>query len=220
MIVGLTGGIATGKSSISAALVELGAYLIDADVIAREVVAPGTEGLRQIVNTFGAMYVQRDGSLHRDRLGQLVFQDEEARNKLNEIVHPLVRAEMWRRARDYVGKDASRIAILDVPLLIEGGTHRQVDVTVLVYASAVEQLKRLMKRNGLDEVNASRRIAAQISIEEKRAYADILVNNQGEEREVPRLAHTLYQHLKYLAKKGAQVDGKFDRSVVQPFVIQ
>ncbi len=220
MIVGLTGGIATGKSSISTTLVQRGVYLVDADVIAREVVEPGTRGLRAIVEVFGAQYLHADGRLDREKLGQFIFCDEKARLQLNQIVHPLVREEMWLRANRYVGNDATRIAILDVPLLIEGGTHRLVDVTVLIYAPPAQQLIRLMKRNGYDEGTAHTRIAAQLSIEEKRAHADVIVENSGDEKEVPRLARELYRHLENVAQAGVREDGKFDRSVVQDFVIQ
>lgn len=205
---------------MSTALVQLGAFLVDADVIAREVVQPGTHGLRAVVEAFGEEYLQADGQLNRERLGQYIFQHKTARLQLNGIVHPLVREEMWRQAHHYVKQDASRIAILDVPLLIEGGTHRLVDVTVLVFAPQHAQLYRLMKRNGFDEEEAQRRIAAQLSMEEKRAQSDVIVDNSGNESEVTRLACELYEYLKNLARDGARSDGTFDRSVVRPFVIQ
>lgn len=215
MIVGLTGGIATGKSTVSSLLQAKGLPVIDADVLAREVVAPGTKGLAQIVAAFGREYLQEDGSLDRLRLGATVFADEAMRLQLNAIVHPLVRSEMWRRAHAIVGNSPERIAILDVPLLIEGGTHTVVDVTVLVYAPADVQLARLMARNGLTEAQAHARIAAQWSIEEKRALADIVLDNSGPLTECERLAETLCDRLFELAHSGARMEGVFDKSVVK-----
>lgn len=215
VIVGLTGGIATGKSSISERLAAKGFLVIDADLIAREVVAPGTDGLREIIAAFGRDYLTENGGLNRDRLGELVFSDSIKRNRLNQIVHPRVRAEMWRRARDYVREDPARIAILDVPLLIEGGTHGLVDVTVVIYAPVPIQRMRLMKRNSLSFEAADRRIAAQMDIESKLQVSDIAVYNIGPENDLDRLADALAAELHRLAADGARADATFDRSVVR-----
>lgn len=214
MIVGLTGGIATGKSSISSLLARDGFPVIDADVIAREVVRPGTDGLREIARAFGESFIRPDGTLDRARLGERVFADKSSREVLNAIVHPRVRAEMWRRALEEVQDDAARAVILDVPLLIEGGTHRKVDVTVLVYAPASVQRVRLMNRNGFTPEEADRRIRAQMDIEQKRAVADLVVHNTGEMGELGRLAGLLAAELRRLAAEGARPGGRFDRSAV------
>lgn len=220
MIVGLTGGIATGKSTVSENLVAAGFRVFDADQYAREVVAPGSEGLREIVAAFGAEYLQPDGSLDRAKLGVAIFANSEWRARLNEITHPRVRAAMWRHAREFVDGVSKRIAILDVPLLMEGGTHIVVDVTVLVYATAEQQLARLIERNGLSAEIAKARMDAQWPIEHKRELADIIVDNSGPISEVPRLTRQLIACLEELAERGAQADGTFDKSVVIPVEIQ
>jgi len=220
MIVGLTGGIATGKSTMTTLLREQGLAVIDADQIAREVVAPGTDGLAEIVSAFGTSYLRTDGGLDRERLGNAVFADEGMRLKLNAIVHPRVRAQMWRQAREIVEDDASRIAILDVPLLMEGGTHTVVDVTVLVFAPEDVQRTRLMARSGLSDAHARARIAAQWPIERKRELAQIVVDNSGPMTETPRLALALTSLLTDLAHRGARPGGVFDVSVVEKRVIR
>ncbi len=214
MIVGLTGGIATGKSTFSAELRRLGFLVLDADETAREVTAPGSEALAQIVETFGEEFVLETGELDRERMGELVFSDAEQRQRLNEIVHPKVRDRMWEQAREHVKGDATRIVVLDVPLLIEGGTHKLVDVTVLVYVPESLQQARLMQRHGWDEETARRRMDAQLSIEEKRAVADVVLDNSGTPDEVPELSARLVEILKRWAGQGARWDGTFDRSVV------
>lgn len=219
MIVGLTGGIASGKSSIARQLIRLGFFIIDADVLAREVVQPGTDGLREVIAAFGEQYVEPDGTLDRQQLGALIFSDPDARARLNGIVHPRVREAMWRKAEAYAGMDARRVAVLDIPLLFEVGAHTLIDVTVLVYAPVPLQLARLMKRNGLNEHEAALRIEAQMDIEEKRRMSDVIVENVGEEETVPRLAEELGNVLRTMAVDGARVQGTFDRSVVTKAVI-
>ncbi len=214
MIVGLTGGIASGKSSISSQLARMDFLVIDADVLAREVVQSGTDGLQEVISTFGEQYVGPDGNLDRERLATLIFSDPEARARLNGIIHPRVREAMREKAEEYTKMDARRVAVLDVPLLFEVGTHTLVDVTVLVYAPVPMQLSRLMKRNGLDEHAARQRIGAQMDIEEKRRMADVIVENVGKEDNVPRLAEALGDVLRTMAADGARADGSFDRSHV------
>ncbi|MHB1629543.1 MAG: dephospho-CoA kinase [Bacilli bacterium] len=220
MIVGLTGGIASGKSSISNQLARMEFLIIDADVLAREVVQPGTDGLREILAAFGEQYAGADGTLDRERLGALIFSDPEARARLNGIVHPRVREAMREKAEEYTMTDARRVAVLDVPLLFEVGTHTLMDVTVLVYAPVPLQLTRLMKRNGLDERAARQRIGAQMDIEEKRRMADVIVENVGKEENVPRLATALGKVLRTMAAEGARADGSFDRAHVGKVTIR
>ncbi len=215
MIVGLTGGIATGKSTFSCVLLELGVYVLDADVIARAVVEPGTEGLRRIVEAFGEGVLQAEGTLDRGKLGSVIFADAQKREILNGIVHPLVRTAMWSQAREYVKGDARRIAVLDIPLLFEGNTQGGADLTVLIYAPLDLQLARLQKRNGFAEEEARRRIAAQLPMEEKLRLADVIVHNTGAEVEVPGLATKLLIHLREVAQVGAESDGTFDKRVVK-----
>ena len=214
MIVGLTGGIATGKSTFSTELQRLGILVLDADQTAREVTAPESEGLAEIIAAFGREYVLETGELDRARMADLVFSDAEQRERLNAIVHPRVRALMWERAREHVKGDATRIVVLDVPLLIEGDTHKLVDVTVLVYVPELVQVVRLMQRHGWDEPTARQRMDAQLSIEEKRAVADVVLDNSGPLEEVPDLAARLAEVLRRWASQGAKWDGTFDRGVV------
>lgn len=220
MIVGLTGGIATGKSTISRALAELGMCVIDADVIARDVVAVGTEGLQELVAQFGREFLTPGGELDRAKLGNVIFADASSRERLNQIIHPRVRAEMWHRARHYVGEDPSRVAILDVPLLIEGGTHTVMDANVLVYAPVDVQLARLMARNGLSEAQARARIDAQWPIDQKRALVDVLVDNSGAIEQVSALAVRLMATLEAWAVSGPGGDGRFGpEHEVRPIVL-
>ena len=179
MIVGLTGGIATGKSTVTSMLRERGAYVVDADVWARKVVEKGSAGLAEIVQAFGSGILQGDGTLNRAALGQIVFQDAEARQRLNDITHPKVRDGMRQETAAYLEKHPDTPIVWDVPLLFEGETRNLVDVTILVYIPEEVQRMRLMSRDGLSEEDANRRISAQMPIEEKRALATYVIDNSG-----------------------------------------
>ncbi|KAI0261405.1 CoaE-domain-containing protein [Gloeopeniophorella convolvens] len=183
LVIGLTGGIATGKSTVSAQLAARGIPIIDADVLAREVVRPGTRALQKIVKTFGPEVLQADGTLDRPKLGAIVFGDEIQRRKLNAIVHPAVRWGMalgvlkcWLRGE--------RVCILDVPLLIESKIYQWVGKVVVVYCSAELQLQRLMKRDGSTREAARARLKAQLPIAEKLGFADIVIDNSGTQAEL------------------------------------
>lgn len=179
MIVGLTGGIATGKSTVTSMLRERGAYVVDADVWARKIVAKGSAGLAEIVQAFGPGILQGDGTLNRAALGQIVFRDAEARQRLNDITHPKVRDGMHKETAAYLEKHPDTPIVWDVPLLFEGETRNLVDVTILVYIPEEVQRMRLMSRDGCSEEEANRRIAAQMPIEEKRALATYVIDNSG-----------------------------------------
>jgi len=173
--VGLTGGIASGKSMVADALAARGAIIIDADVLAREVVEPGTPALAAIIDRFGAQ-VLRDGQIDRARLAQIVFADPHARRDLERIVHPAVRAraaELERAAGD------AAVVVHVIPLLVETGQHEDFDVVVTVDADQETQIQRLMVRNGFTRAEAESRIAAQASREERRRAADVVVDNTG-----------------------------------------
>ncbi|MFF8744280.1 dephospho-CoA kinase [Streptomyces californicus] len=174
--VGLTGGIGAGKSEVSRLLVERGAVLIDSDRIAREVVEPGTPGLAAVVEEFGPDILTEEGTLDRPALGALVFADDQRRAALNAIVHPLVgarAAELERAAPE----DA--VVVHDVPLLTENGLAPFYDLVVVVDASAETQLDRLVTLRGMTESDARARMAAQATREERRAVADLVVDNDG-----------------------------------------
>ncbi|AYL35523.1 dephospho-CoA kinase [Streptomyces fungicidicus] len=172
--VGLTGGIGAGKSEVSRLLVEHGAVLIDADRIAREVVEPGTPGLAAVVDAFGEEILTADGALDRPKLGSLVFADPEKLAVLNAIVHPLVGARS-RELEEAAAVDA--VVVHDVPLLTENGLAPLYDLVIVVDASPETQLDRLVDRRGMTAQDARARMAAQASREERRAIADIVIDN-------------------------------------------
>ncbi|MGW0330725.1 dephospho-CoA kinase [Streptomyces sp. NPDC003011] len=172
--VGLTGGIGAGKSEVSRLLVECGAVLIDADRIAREVVAPGTPGLASVVEAFGPDVLTADGSLDRPRLGSIVFADPDKLAVLNSIVHPLVGARS-RELETAAAEDA--VVVHDVPLLTENGLAPLYDVVVVVDASPTTQLDRLVGLRGMTEADARARMAAQATREKRLEIADIVIDN-------------------------------------------
>ncbi|QRK07635.1 dephospho-CoA kinase [Archangium violaceum] len=177
-IYGLTGGIASGKSTVSRMLSELGAHVLDADVIAREVVEPGTPGLKAVAERFPGV-VGPDGRLDRTALGARVFGDPKERAALNSILHPLIGQQFLLRTHALGAQGVERI-IYDAPLLIENRLHEGMDGVVLVWVPREVQKARLMARDGLDEAAAEARLAAQLPLDEKRQHATWLVDNSGE----------------------------------------
>jgi dephospho-CoA kinase len=173
--IGLTGGIGSGKSTVSRLLAERGAVIIDADVIAREVVEPGTPGLAAVVEAFGPAVLTADGSLDRPALAQVVFGDPEARARLDGIVHPLVRARATELA---AAAPSDAVVVHDVPLLAETGQASTYDLVVVVEADPGTRIARLVQR-GLTAEDARARIAVQATDEERRAIADVLLDNGG-----------------------------------------
>ncbi|MFH8465626.1 dephospho-CoA kinase [Streptomyces sp. NPDC017991] len=172
--VGLTGGIGAGKSEVSRLLVEHGAVLIDADRIAREVVAPGTPGLAAVVDAFGKEVLATDGTLDRPKLGSVVFADPDRLAVLNSIVHPLVGA----RSRELEeAASADSVVVHDVPLLAENGLAKLYDLVIVVDASTRTQLDRLVRLRGMTEEDARARMAAQATREKRREIADVVIDN-------------------------------------------
>ena len=187
--IGLTGGIGSGKSTVSRLLGEHGAVIVDADAIAREVVAPGTQGLAAIVEAFGAAVLAADGSLDRPRLAAVVFADPEARGTLDGIVHPLVRA----RARELeAAAPPGAVVVHDVPLLAETGQGSAYDVVVVVEADPDMRVARLVER-GLTAEDARARIAVQATDEERRAIADVVLDNSGTPEELAQQVERFWQ---------------------------
>lgn len=176
MRVGLTGGVGSGKSTVAGMFSDLGAVIVDADAIAREVVEPGTPGFAAVVERFGARVVRADGSLDRPALAAIVFHDDAQRQALNAIVHPLVGARM---AELMQAAPAGAVVVLDVPLLVENGSAGGFDVVVVVEADLSVRLARLAAR-GMSEDDARERIKAQASDEERRAVADEVIVNNGD----------------------------------------
>ncbi|MFN3198157.1 MAG: dephospho-CoA kinase [Bradymonadia bacterium] len=178
MVIGLTGGIACGKSTVSRLLAEKGARIVDADAVARLVVAPGSEGLSAVVDTFGEGVLEIDGTLNRAALGAIVFDDDTARGRLDGILHPLIAAESMRQLAEAMAAEPP-LVVYDAPLLVEVGRADQFRPLVVVTARPETQLARIMARDGLDADAARARIAAQMPIAEKAALADHVIDNDG-----------------------------------------
>jgi len=174
--IGLTGGIGSGKSAVAQRLAELGAVIIDSDRLAREVVAPGTPGLSEVVGAFGQSVLAPDGSLDRPALGRLVFGDDAARKRLEGIIHPLVRERAASMAAE-APQDA--VVVNDVPLLVEAGLASQYELVVVVFAAEETRIERLMRDRGMSRTEAQSRIAAQATDEQRHAVADIEIHNDG-----------------------------------------
>lgn len=179
MNIGLTGGIATGKSSVSAYLASKGALLIDADVIAREVMMPGHPVLAAAVERFGQAILNEDGTLDRKKLGSIVFQQPEERKALEAITHPAIRREMRERAAAYALQHPDKLVVSDIPLLYESGLEDGFEEVMVVYVPRTVQRDRLMSRDGMTTAQAEARMDVQMDIERKKQLADIVIDNSG-----------------------------------------
>lgn len=177
-IIGLTGGIASGKSTISNMLKNRGFTIVDADIAARTVVEPGKDAYVKVVDAFGKDILMADGSLNRKKLGSIIFHDEDKRELLNSIVHPAVRKQMddWKEAAI---KDGKKTIIYDIPLLFESKLTHLVSKVIVVFVNEKVQLDRLIARNSLSEEEAKARIASQLPLQEKKALADAVIDNNG-----------------------------------------
>ncbi|HIF93217.1 MAG TPA: dephospho-CoA kinase [Myxococcales bacterium] len=200
-ILGLSGGIGSGKSTVTRILAELGATTIDADAIVHEQQAPGQPLLEKLAEAFGADILRPDGSLDREALGAIVFRDEEARTRLGAMMHPPVIAEMGRRAKAAV-EAGDALVVLDIPLLFEGrvngrgsGSSMDFHATVCVWAAREIQIERTTKRDDCDVEEAVRRVAAQLPIDEKRDMADHVIDNTGSVEETRKQVIDLVRHL-------------------------
>ncbi|MFF3101504.1 dephospho-CoA kinase [Viridibacillus arvi] len=176
MIIGLTGSIASGKSTVAEMLKELNLPIIDADLVARVVVEPGTETLKQIVEAFGEEVLQDDGTLNRTKLGDIIFHEPAARKTLNDIIHPAIRQEMLRQ-RDELLENGAKDIVMDIPLLFESRLQHFVEKILVVSVTEETQLKRLMERNNLSEKDAKARISSQLPLSEKEKGADAVIYN-------------------------------------------
>ena len=199
LIVGLTGGVASGKSVVSRILKEEGAYLIDADQIARELVQPRTSAWEELVKVFGKEILQKDGSIHRKQLAAKVFSDPTQRDLLNRTLHPRIKEEMGRRLKAIGQKDPEAIVVIDAPLLVETGDHREMDKVIVVISTEAQQIARLREREGMDQEEARRIMASQIATEEKVKVADFVIRNEGSLEETERRAREVFQELKRIA---------------------
>ena len=191
--VGLTGGIGSGKSEVSKRLAAQGAVVIDADAIAREVVARGTDGLAEVVDAFGKEILRADGELDRPRLGDIVFADPELRGKLNAIIHPRVGARMAELEQ---GAGPGAIVVHDVPLIAENGLAGGYDLVVVVDVPPRIQVERLVRYRGMTREQAQARMAAQASREQRLAIAGIVIDNSGSLAELDRQVGDLWAELR------------------------
>jgi dephospho-CoA kinase len=201
--VGLTGSIAVGKSFISGVLAELGCRVLDADETARDVVTPGSPALLEVVAKFGDSVIKGDGTLDRVALGALVFADADKRSTLNSILHPYIIAQQDERLREWEALDPDGIAIVDAALMIESGGYKRFDKLIVVHCRRDVQLERLMSRDNLNRAEAERRIAAQMPQEEKKKFADYLIDTSDGFESARRRAVDVYGELREeLGKKG------------------
>ncbi|MFD0304817.1 dephospho-CoA kinase [Streptomyces sp. NPDC127119] len=199
--VGLTGGIGAGKSEVSRLLVEHGAVLIDADRIAREVVAPGTPGLAAVIDAFGKEVLAADGTLDRPKLGSIVFADPDRLAVLNSIVHPLVGA----RSRELEeAASADSVVVHDVPLLTENGLAKLYDLVIVVDAATETQLDRLVRLRGMTEADARARMAAQATREKRREIADVVIDNDVPLEELRRRVRDVWADLERRARAAGE----------------
>ena len=193
-LVGLTGGIASGKSTVAAILRRLGASIINADELSREVVQPGQDAWNDIIRSFGSDILQEDTTLDRKKLRTLVFDNPEARKKLEAIVHPRVRALAEKRISELAASGSS-IIVYEVPLLFEGQIHLWLRPVILVASNIETQRKRLLERDHLTELEAQQHLDAQMSLEEKRKLADYIIENDGALEDLEQQVRTVLQKI-------------------------
>ncbi len=205
LIVGVTGGVASGKTTVSKMFEEEGACLLDADRIARELVQPQRPAWKEIIRTFGKDILEQDGTLNRKKLADLVFSNPKQRTLLNAILHPRIKKEMGRRAGQIGRKDPRAVIIFDVPLLVETGFHREVDKVVVVTSKESQQIERLKKRAGMTKEETQRIIASQMALKKKVEVADFVIRNEGSLDATRKRVREVFQELRNIAlqkKKG------------------
>jgi len=202
LLVGLTGGIGTGKSTVARMLEKRGAVVFDADVLARQAVAPGTPGFDQVVERFGPNVLAPGGGLDREALASIVFSDPAARRDLEGIVHPEVRRMFAEGCEEY--RDSDRVVVFSAPLLVETGMHTAFDLLIVVSAPVATQIERLMRDRGMGERDVQARIAAQLPLEAKAEVADILVDNEGTLEDLERRVERVWRDLDAQARAGTR----------------
>lgn len=193
MIIGLTGSIASGKSTVAKMIESYGLPIVDADVVARQVVEPGTPTLKKIAEAFGPEVIAQDGSMDRVKVGSMIFHNEEMRKTLNSIIHPAIREEMLRQRDEFIYFGEKNI-FMDIPLLFESKLEHFVEKIIVVSVKKEVQPQRLMERNGFSEEEANARIATQIPVKEKEQLADAVIHNNGTlEDTAVQLQNILYE---------------------------
>jgi len=199
--VGLTGSIGVGKSFVAGVMAELGCRVLDADETAREVVAPDSKALHDVVAEFGPVMLKSDGSLDRAKLGALVFADSDKRATLNSILHPYIIARQDQCLREWEAADPDRIAVVDAALMIESGGYKRFDKLIVVHCRDDVQLQRVMSRNMLSRQEAEQRIAAQMSQQEKKKYADYLIDTSDGFEVTRKRTRETYAELRATVRK-------------------
>jgi dephospho-CoA kinase len=196
--VGLTGGIASGKTFVGEALASWGCFLIQADEIGHQVMAPGGEAYVGVVREFGGEILKADDSIDRPRLAALVFQNPERLARLNALVHPPVRRREAELAAEFFARNPHGIAAVEAAILIETGTYRRYDSLILVFCAQEQQIERALRREGAVEADILARIERQMPLEEKRKYADYVIDTSGSKEETLRQSRTVYEALRQL----------------------
>ncbi len=199
LVIGLTGGVASGKTTVSEVLKEEGAILIDADQIARDLVQPQTPAWQELVRAFGNEILDQQGSIHRQKLASLIFSNPRQRSLLNRILHPRIKEEIGRRLKGIQQKDPEAIVVIDAPLLIETGGHREMDKVIVVACTETQQIERLRRRSQLSEDQARAMLSSQMPLEEKKRVADYVIGNDGSPEETRRKARDIFRELKEIA---------------------
>ena len=198
-VVGLTGGVASGKTTIAYILREEGAYVIDADQIARELVQPDTPVWNEIVKVFGREILEKDGSIGRKKLAAMVFSDPQQRGLLNRILHPRIKEEMDRRLEEVSQRHPEDIVVVDAALLVETGDYRKMDKLIVVTSTETQQIERLRQRDGMEPERAREILSSQMALEEKLKVADFVIRNDGSFEETERRVKEVFQELKKIA---------------------
>jgi dephospho-CoA kinase len=199
--VGLTGGIASGKSTVARVFAELGAHVIDADAVARDLVPPGSPALAQVEKVFGTRVLRPDGALDRAALGAIVFADDEKRRTLEDILHPPILEEIDRRVAELERTGTVGTVVVDAALILELGLQARYDAVVVVWATPEQQEQRLVRRDGISAEEARRRIAAQMPLAQKRLRADFVVDNSRDEAFCRADAGRVFRELTRLAEE-------------------
>lgn len=204
MLLGVTGGIASGKTVVAKMLEELGAALIDFDLLARQVVEPGEPAFTQIVDYFGKEVLQEDGTLNRKKLSKIVFQDTEKRNQLEGFTHPPIFEEFLKQVNAITEKDPEAVIQVVVPLLIEKNLQPIFDKILVVYVPEEQQIERLVERDGISREEAARMLEAQLPIDQKLTYADFVVHNEGSTEGTRKQLEEVWLELKRLQGEKAR----------------
>ncbi|HEY3024432.1 MAG TPA: dephospho-CoA kinase [Actinomycetota bacterium] len=202
LLVGLTGGIGTGKSTVARMLEKRGAVVFDADALARQAVAPGTPGFDEVVERFGPNVMAPGGGLDREALASIVFADQAARRDLEGIVHPEVRRMFAEGCEEY--RDSDRVVVFSAPLLVETGMHTAFDLLIVVSAPVATQIERLMRDRGMPERDVQARIDAQLPLEAKEEVADVIVHNEGTLEDLETQVDRVWWDLNGRARSGAR----------------